>query len=256
MGLEDIKMVRFGPFDLDLESEELRRDGVALTVQPQPLRVLALLISYQGKLMSREDLQRRVWGEESLHDGRDHSLNHTIRKLRLVLGDSARKPEYIQTVPRRGYRFIAKTQVDERSPRAPSTDFSLPAETGGEGPLRLRVLPFRDIAENGPFPPLADGAVEELLSALVRLQDRGVFVIDGPSSPALDERDFRLRGAVRVTGGHVRVHAYLVRSRDDRVVGTAVFEERFDGLFDLQRAIAERIVTALVEPLLGQSAVE
>ncbi|MEM1177999.1 MAG: winged helix-turn-helix domain-containing protein [Acidobacteriota bacterium] len=253
MGVEDLKMVKFGPFELDLESEELRRDGVALTVQPQPLRVLALLISHRGKLMSREDLQRRVWGEESLHDGRDHSLNHTIRKLRLVLGDSARRPSYIQTVPRRGYRFIAKLEQEDRRPGPPEAGFSLPAEDEGGGPLRLRVLPFRDIAENGPFPPLADGAVEELVSALVRLQDRGLFVIDGPSQPPPDGRDFRLRGAVRATGGHVRVHAYLVRSRDDRVVGTAVFEERFDDLFDLQRSIAERIVAALVEPMLDRT---
>lgn len=258
MALHDVKTVRFGPFELDLESEELRRGGEPLAVQPQPLRVLALLIGQQGRLMSREQLQHKVWGEPSLHDGRDHSLNHTIRKLRQVLGDSATRPVYIQTVPRRGYRFIAKTEV------SPSASVSGPGEGSsleigeleglGEGPLQIRVMPFHDIVEHASLPPLADGAVHELITALVRLQRRGVIVIDGPvdGKHNAGDHDFRLQGAVRITGGQVRVNAYLVRSRDDRVFGTADFEERFGELFELQRVIAERIVAKLIEPLLEE----
>lgn len=262
MGVQDVKTVRFGPFELDMEREELRQDGEPLLVQPQPMRVLAILIGQGGKLISREELRRRVWGEGSLHDGRDHSLNHSIRKLRQVLGDSARQPVFIQTVPRRGYRFIAQTQLEPRqSAKGAEGGLSLDEVDVEGGPLRLRVMPFRDIAEHGPLPPLADGTVHELISALVRLQNRGVIVIDPlPEHQELvvepGARDFRLQGAVRVTGGHVRIHAYLVRGRDDRVLGTAVFEERFAGLFELQRTIAERIVESLVEPLLEQAASE
>ena len=259
MDLQDIKTVRFGDFELDVESEELRQNGEPLLVQPQPMRVLMILIGQGGKLISREELQRQVWGVGSLHDGRDHSLNHTIRKLRQVLGDSARQSTFIQTVPRRGYRFIAQTTVELRESQdstAGGLDLTL-VETQS-GPLQLRVVPFRDIAEGGPLPPLADGMVHELISTLVRLQDRGVIVTD-PLLERLElgaqrgERDFRLQGAVRVTGGQVRAHAYLVRDQDDRVIGTSVFEERFGALFELQRAIAERIVATLVEPLLAKA---
>jgi len=258
MGLQDVKTVRFGPFELDVESEELRRDGEPMLVQPQPMRVLAILIAQGGKLITREELQRRVWGEESLLDGRDHSLNHTIRKLRQVLGDSARQPAFIQTVPRRGYRFIARTEVEpQEKTTSVESGLHLAGVEAGSGPLRLRVMPFRDIVEHGPLPPLADGAVHELISALVHLQDRGVIVIDPLQERREHEagdRDYRLQGAVRATGGQVRVHAYLVRGRDDRVLGSAVFEERFGGFFELQRRIAERIVESLIEPLLESPA--
>ena len=258
MDLQDIKTVRFGDFELDMESEELRQNGEPLLVQPQPMRVLMILIAQGGKLISREELQRQVWGAGSLHDSRDHSLNHTIRKLRQVLGDSARQSTFIQTVPRRGYRFIAQTTIELREAlesTASGLDLALVEAEGG--PLQLRVVPFSDIAEGG-LPPLADGMVHELISTLVRLQDRGVIVTD-PLLERLElgaqrgERDFRLQGAVRVTGGQVRAHAYLVRDQDDRVIGTSVFEERFGALFELQRAIAERIVATLVEPLLAKA---
>ncbi|MEM6793413.1 MAG: winged helix-turn-helix domain-containing protein [Acidobacteriota bacterium] len=273
------EIVRFGAFELDLEREELRRHGEAVAIQPQPMRALTLLVTQGGKLVSREQMQLALWGETPYLDV-DRSLNHTIRKLRLVLDDDARSPSLIQTVPRRGYRFIGKTETmasqGEAGARASSFDGRpLAAAAGdrfeapqilprpeGDGPIFLSMAPFRDIPGESSWPGLADGVVEELISVLVRLQDRRLVVIDaGVEAAASSEArepasaprafDFLLRGTVRLMGGSVRVHAHLVQRSDGRVVGTAVFEEHRAGLFELQRGIADRIVSSLIEPLIA-----
>lgn len=97
---------RFGPFEFDLESLELRRDGRPVRLQPQPGRVLALLVEHAGEVVSRDDLQQHVWGRETFVDF-ERGLNFCIAQIRTTLGDSASSPRYLETVPRRGYRLIA-----------------------------------------------------------------------------------------------------------------------------------------------------
>ena len=113
-------------------------------------------------------------------------------------------------------------------------------------------MPFHDIIEREPLPRLADGAVHELMTALVRLRGRGLMVIDSPVNEprGSGERELRLQGAVRTATGQVRVNAYLVRSRDGLVFGTSAFEERIGEFFEMQRTIAERILADLIEPAL------
>src|SRR6266446_1214541 len=102
---EEVVALHFGPFELDLRSGELRRAGALLKLQPQPFKVLALLAGHPGELVTREEIQHEVWPAGTFVDF-EQSLNFCIRQIRSVLGDSALTPRYVETLPRRGYRWI------------------------------------------------------------------------------------------------------------------------------------------------------
>src|ERR1700728_3390575 len=97
--------IRFGVYELDREAMELRRHGLVLRLQEQPFRVLAVLAGRPGEIVTREELQEQIWGNTFVDF--DQSLNKAINRLRETLNDNAGTPQYIETVPRRGYRFIA-----------------------------------------------------------------------------------------------------------------------------------------------------
>src|SRR5467141_338843 len=97
--------VRFGSFQLDLSTGELRRDGTSLKLQPQPAKVLVVLVSRAGEMVTRQDLAQQVWGSETFVDY-EQGLNFAIRHIRAVLKDDAGNPRLLETVPKRGYRFI------------------------------------------------------------------------------------------------------------------------------------------------------
>lgn len=99
------KVVRFGVFEADLATGELRKSGVRVRLQEQPFQLLALLLERPGEMLTREDLQRKLWPGDTFVDF-DHSLNTAVNKIREALGDSASTPAYVETVARRGYRFI------------------------------------------------------------------------------------------------------------------------------------------------------
>jgi cholera toxin transcriptional activator len=103
------RIVRFGVFELDLAAGELRKNGVKLRLQEQPFQVLALLLERAGDVVTREELRQKLWPADTFVDF-DHSLNTAVNKLRETLGDSASSPRYIETLSRRGYRFLAPVQ--------------------------------------------------------------------------------------------------------------------------------------------------
>lgn len=105
------RVVRFGVFELDLSAGELRKNGVKLRLQGQPFQVLTLLLERSGEVVTREELQQKLWPSDTFVDF-DHSLNTAINKVREALGDSASSPRYVETLARRGYRFIAPVQSD------------------------------------------------------------------------------------------------------------------------------------------------
>ena len=108
------RVARFGLFELDLSAGELRRSGAKLRLQGQPFQVLALLLERAGEVVTREELQQKLWPSDTFVDF-DHSLNTAINKVREALGDSASSPRYVETLARRGYRFIAPVQADASS---------------------------------------------------------------------------------------------------------------------------------------------
>ena len=102
---------RFEEFDLDLERYELRRSGQAVKLERIPMELLILLLQSNGKLVRREAINRRLWGENAYQDT-DHSVNTAVNKLRYILRDDPRDPRFIQTVVGQGYRFIAEVAPD------------------------------------------------------------------------------------------------------------------------------------------------
>src|SRR3989441_13349104 len=111
------RIVRFGPFELDLRSGELRKNSSRVSLQHQPLQILSVLLERPGELVTREDLRQRLWPADTFVDF-EHGLNAAVKRLRDALGDSAENPRFVETVPRRGYRFVAP--VERAAASAPS----------------------------------------------------------------------------------------------------------------------------------------
>jgi TolB-like protein/DNA-binding winged helix-turn-helix (wHTH) protein/Flp pilus assembly protein TadD len=121
-------VVRFGTYEVSLQSGEVRKAGLRIKVQQQPMKLLEILLEHPGEVVTREDLRSRVWPKESFGDF-DQALNIAIGKLRSALGDSAENPRFIETLPKRGYRFIADVSIvdaDTGLKRAASADRDLP----------------------------------------------------------------------------------------------------------------------------------
>ena len=110
--------VRFGAFEVDLRTGEVRKQGLKIKLQEQPLQVLAMLLQHPGEVVTREELQKRLWPSDTFVDF-EHGLNKAINKIREALGDSAQNPRFVETVPRRGYRFIVPEirPIGEVAPR-------------------------------------------------------------------------------------------------------------------------------------------
>jgi TolB-like protein/DNA-binding winged helix-turn-helix (wHTH) protein/Tfp pilus assembly protein PilF len=106
--------LRFGVFELDLRTGELRKHGLRIRLQEQPFQVLAMLLEHPGEVVTREDLQKKLWPADTFVDF-DHGLNKAISKIREALGDSAESPRFVETVARRGYRFLADVKVAEEA---------------------------------------------------------------------------------------------------------------------------------------------
>jgi TolB-like protein/DNA-binding winged helix-turn-helix (wHTH) protein/Flp pilus assembly protein TadD len=136
-------VVRFGTYEVSFESGELRRAGVRIRVQQQPLKLLEVLLERPGEVVTREELRSRVWPNESFGDF-DQAVNIAIAKLRSALGDSAENPRYIETLPKRGYRFIADVSVVEADGRTknPETPAGEPLGTELGQQFQGNGLPF------------------------------------------------------------------------------------------------------------------
>ncbi len=107
--------LRFGVFELDLRAGELRKHGLRVRLQEQPFQVLAMLLEHPGEVVTREELQKKLWPADTFVDF-DHGLNKAISKIREALSDSAESPRFVETVARRGYRFLAEVKVADAAP--------------------------------------------------------------------------------------------------------------------------------------------
>ena len=143
-GSSDI--TRFATFELNLRNGELRKRGHLIALQEQPLRILAALLERPGDVVTREELCRRLWPGGTFVDF-EHSLNAAVRRLRVALGDQADVPRFVETVHKRGYRFVA---LDNRA--TPLVARTLRTRT------RLAVMPF------GPRDRFSDGLTQEAIT--------------------------------------------------------------------------------------------
>jgi DNA-binding winged helix-turn-helix (wHTH) protein len=132
---------RFGQFELDIDAGELRRNGSRLRLQPQPFKLLVLLTRRAGALVSRDEIRGELWQEGTFVDF-DQAVNFAVKQIRDALGDSAERPLYLETVPRRGYRFIAP--IESGPPGASPHN---PAPPGSSMTVRLQKAVWANIAE-------------------------------------------------------------------------------------------------------------
>jgi TolB-like protein/DNA-binding winged helix-turn-helix (wHTH) protein len=206
---------RFGTFEIDSRTGELRKNGMRIRCQEQPIQVLVALLERPGELLTREELRERVWPEDTFVDF-DHALNTAVKKIRAALNDEADSPRYLETVPRRGYRFIAPVQTEMAAGRAmeePPRELADVRQTGrplinrrvvllaaamigivGGGyywsnrharassnslPSRtmVAVLPFENLTNDPAQEYFSDGMTEETISQLGRLNSQNLGVI-------------------------------------------------------------------------------
>lgn len=131
------KVFRFGVYEADALTGELHKGGARLRLQEQPFQVLVMLLERPGELVTREEIRERLWGAETFVDF-DHSLNTAINKLRETLNDSATEPRYIETLARRGYRFIAPVEAPGSAGVSPTTETPSPAASADSLPSAPR----------------------------------------------------------------------------------------------------------------------
>lgn len=120
-------IARFGVFEVDLDARELRKQGRRLRLQDQPFAVLAILLERSGSVISREELRQKLWPADTFVDF-DHSLNTAVNKIRETLGDSATSPRFVETIARRGYRFLGEIQWQAHTASATSAPEKNPAQ--------------------------------------------------------------------------------------------------------------------------------
>src|SRR3954469_7916872 len=156
------RLVRFDGFEIDLQAREVRRGAVRLRLQEQPFQILAMMLERPGQVVPRDDIRLRLWPDGTIVDF-EHSVNAAVKRLRAVLGDNADSPRYVETLHRRGYRFVAVLDGDTRpAPGAPATSAAV------DGKPRLIVLPFTNLSDDPAQDYFSDGLTEEMIAQLGR----------------------------------------------------------------------------------------
>jgi DNA-binding winged helix-turn-helix (wHTH) protein len=151
------RLIRFGTFEVDLRTGELHKKGLKIKLQEQPFQILAMLLEHAGDIVTRGELRHRLWPEDTFVDF-DQGLNKAINKIREALGDSAESPRFIETLPKRGYRFIAPINgtnkysestkfADDPQPQAGKNNDS--KSTAGDSASRRWAIGLRSTAALG-----------------------------------------------------------------------------------------------------------
>jgi DNA-binding winged helix-turn-helix (wHTH) protein len=153
------RLLKFGVFELNLDTEELRKFGIPIKLRPQPFRMLALLASHAGQVVAREEIKEQLWGEDTYVDF-EHGMNKCVKQIRTALGDDVNKPVYIETVPRHGYRFLAPVvskTVLAPPPRVKESSSGIPADLAEM--IRARLAARKSAAHQAASGVATTGAV-------------------------------------------------------------------------------------------------
>ncbi|MGH7745232.1 MAG: winged helix-turn-helix domain-containing protein [Candidatus Dormibacteria bacterium] len=250
---EEVGVLHFDGFELDISNGELRTAGTLVSLQPQPFKVLALLAGHSGQAVSRQEIRRQLWGNETFVDF-DGGVNFCVRQIRKALGDDARSPRYIGTLPRRGYRFLAPVN---RPGTSESRTIPL-AATPNLGKDRLRpitvaVLPFSELSTSAHANSLGDALTELLIAYFTTNQS--VRVVSRTSTMRYKHTNKSLpkiakelgahrvlEGAVLHSGGKVRITARLIDPSTDQNEWAACYETDVQDWLELQDDIARAVI--------------
>ena len=232
---------RFGVYEVDTRKLQLRRSGVSIKLREQPFRILIHLLEHAGEVVTREELRRLLWPADTYVDF-DHSLNTAVMKLRNVLGDPSGAPMYVETIPKRGYRFIAPVVfvADESGPVAVAAASSEPATLEDE--FSLAVMPFKCTGTASETTSFAEGLTDEIVAGLSRFSYLHLVRNDCGARYVLD-------GALRQAGSKLRATVRLADSASGEVLWTETYEQPFepDSLFDLQDYLVPRVVSTIAD---------
>lgn len=237
------RLVRFGEFEVDLQARRLFKQGAEIRLREQLFVVLSMLIEHAGEVVTREELQKKLWPGDIFVDF-EINLNTLIARLREALGDSADHPRYIETLPKRGYRFLAKASKD----------------AAGESPprrrLRLIVLPLLNAGGDPAEDYFSDAMTDEIITALCQVAPDHLAVI--ARSTALHYKhsdkdvatigreldlDYAVEGTVRRGDDRVAMNIQLVHTADQTHVFAGKYDTEMRDLFGLQTRIAEDIAS-------------
>ncbi len=247
---------RFGPFELDLTTAELRRNQIPLRVEPKPLMVLALLSNRAGELVPREEIVDLVWGNSPANT--ELSLNSCVRELRRALHDSVKKPRYIETLRGRGYRLIVPVDrvpagsVSEMA-RSELLDLLERADQQRQvAATSVVVLPFQNLTNDPDVDYLVDGFWEALVTELANISSLRVISQNSARQYRKHRKTLReiatelqvdwvLEGSVLLHSGQVRITGQLVDAVSDRHLWAGRFDRPLKHLLTLQGEIAREI---------------
>jgi TolB-like protein/DNA-binding winged helix-turn-helix (wHTH) protein/cytochrome c-type biogenesis protein CcmH/NrfG len=277
--------IRFGVFEVDLASRELRRQGLRVKLQEQPFLALAALIERPGDVLTRDELQKRLWPSGTTVDF-DRGLNKAIARVRDALGDDADNPRFIETLPLRGYRFLAQVEGPALLPATEirSNPVSFPPVRPGRrwpwavgglaavlfvliGYYRLTsrspridsiaVLPLENLSGDPAQEYFSDGMTDELISEIAQITSlrvisrTSIMRYKGGARKSLPEIarelhvDAILEGTVAQSGQRVRIRAQLIRARDERHLLSEQYERELTDILTLQGEVARAIVGSI-----------
>ena len=170
-------------FEVDLRARELRKGGIRIRLQDQPFEILALMLERPGEVVTRDELRQRLWPAGTFVDF-EHSLNAAIKRLRAALGDDADNPRFVETLHRRGYRFIAAVEAERGQPARNLHVVRPPAGTTPNDTVNVRlvVLPFANLSGDPMQEYFSDGLTEEMITQIGRLCPGRLGVIARTSS--------------------------------------------------------------------------
>ncbi|MGE5360738.1 MAG: winged helix-turn-helix domain-containing protein [Bacteroidales bacterium] len=239
------KIVRFDCYEVDLAAGQVHKRGAPLRLPDQQFRVLASLLERPGQVVTREDLRRRLWPDDVFVDF-ENNLNIAVARLRQVLGDSAERPRFVETLPKRGYRFVADVFDATPAPEIP-----------GAAHDRVVVLPFANLTGDPGRDYLSDAMTEEVITELAALApDLGVIARTTAMRYKGTRKDvtrigrelnvqYVVEGGVCPDGDRIAITAQLIRVSDQTHVWARRYEGPSGDLFSLRTSVARAIAGTL-----------
>ena len=253
------RLFKFGIFEADFEAGELRKAGMRQKLAGQPFQVLQLLLERPQEVVTREELQKSIWPKGTFVDY-ELALKKAVNRIREVLGDSADSPRFIETIPRRGYRFIAAVEEIGNGTRAAAAP-ALAATVDS-----IVVLPFTNLSPDPENEFFADGITEEIINALAQIKQLHVVARSSAFSfkgKHIDPRTVGeqlnvrtvLEGSVRKADNRLRITVQLVNAADGYHLWSERYESELKAIFDIQddiaRSVAEKLKIWLFSGKIG-----
>ncbi len=225
--------IRFGAFELDFRASELRKQGTKVKLQEQPFQILQVLLRRPGEIVTREELQQKIWPSDTFVDF-DHGLYNAIKRLREALGDSAETPRFVETLSRRGYRFVGTIECDGPQVRS------------------LAVLPLENLSHDPEQEYFAEGLTEALIMTLAKIGELRVvsrtsaMQYKGVHKPLREiarelEVDAIVEGSVLRAGRRVRITAQLIDAAKETHLWAESYERDLRNVLALQSEVAQAV---------------